>query len=232
MAPATLLFSMPLPPRTRPAFPSSATPETRPSQDMVVVPFSPVAEASAAAVVIPAVDEEASSSVPPVADRAMATSAVDEVVLVPVVDVASAGRTTTSLLATVMPASTSRPTGSFSRRSTSTAWPSSTLMLTMVRTWTTTVSFTTTTAPTTSSLSRVLRGNSRLLTVPPTTSPPPLTLSSKSTPRRTRLPSSPPTAFSPCLCALLALSTPGTLSSCARATRSSLTSVTTPTWIW
>lgn len=70
---------------------------------------------------IPVADEEVNFSVLEPADKAT-TEAVD-LTLVPGA-VASAGRTTTSLLATAMQALTSRLTGSCSRRLTSTALPS------------------------------------------------------------------------------------------------------------
>lgn len=120
-APATPSPSTHLPPRTSPPSPSLATYEIRQSQDTVAAPSSPVAVASVEVRPVPEVDEPHSRGAVPtlVADRAT-TEAAATTLAVEVV--ASAGRTMTSLPATVMLASTSRPSGSCSRRSTSTAW--------------------------------------------------------------------------------------------------------------
>ena len=90
------------------------------------VPFSPVDVVSVADEETTAEGEE-TSTVPVLEDAratAVATIEAGEVPLVAVV--VSAGRITTSLLATVMPASISRQTGSCWKRLISTVLPSST----------------------------------------------------------------------------------------------------------
>jgi hypothetical protein len=112
---------MPLPPRTSQHSQSLVTSETRQSQDTVAEPSLLVAVASVEVRLVPGVDEPSFREAAPVplADRAT-TEVADPTLAVAVA--ALAGRIMTSLLVTATPVSMSRLSGSFLRRSTSTAW--------------------------------------------------------------------------------------------------------------
>ena len=123
MAPATPSPSAHPLPRTSRVSLWSATPGTRPNRDTDEVLSLRAAVASVAVDEAMLAEDDSNSNVPPVAagDTAAMTVAVAPTQAAVVV-VASAGRTTTSLRATVTPALPSRLTGSCWRRLTLTAW--------------------------------------------------------------------------------------------------------------
>jgi hypothetical protein len=155
---------------TRP--PSLSLAENRRRPDMAVARSSLAVDV--ASVVVPAetreVAEARSRPVVAVVDsRVTAITTTAEVDPVLLAVVALAGRITTSLPETETPASTSRLTGSCSRRLTSTDWLSSTWRPMRVRTSRAMASFTTTTARSIRLLSSLAREDSLPWTAPHTT---------------------------------------------------------------
>lgn len=121
MALATPSPLMPLLPRTNQHSQSLVTSETRQSQDTAAGPSSLVAVANVEARPVPGVEEPSFREAAPVPLVDRATTEVADPILVVAV-AALAGRIMTSLLVTETPVSMSRLSGSFLRRSTSTAW--------------------------------------------------------------------------------------------------------------
>ncbi len=199
--PAPSRCLLPPPPKTRPAFLLSATSATQARRDTDVAPFSHAAGDNAVlARILAAVVHNFSAEVAR-ASSTVAVMTVGEVVaeaMQALVAGASAGRTTTSQHGIAMRLSTSKPTGSFSRRSTSTGLANSTLMPTTAKISSPTASCTIMTGATISSLSSLPNASSQPSTVPPTTSQHLRTPSFRNCLIRARLPSLPRIVFCRC----------------------------------